>query len=43
MSGTLDAIALVAALVGGILWEVVKVRQTLEECLKVLKEIPPRH
>ena len=38
MSGTLDAVLLVAALAAGILWEVVKVRQTLDECLKVLKE-----
>jgi hypothetical protein len=38
MSGTVDAILLVAAVAAGILWEVVKMRQTLEECLKVLKQ-----
>jgi hypothetical protein len=30
MSGTLDAIILLAALAGGILWEMVKIRQILE-------------
>jgi hypothetical protein len=38
MSGTLDALVLVAALAAGILWELVKVRKTPEECLKMLKQ-----
>lgn len=37
MSGTSDALWLIAALGVGVLWEVAKVRKTLEECLKVLK------
>ena len=39
MSGTLDAVLLVAALAAGILWEVVKVGRALEECSKVLKQV----
>ena len=32
------AIWLLVALTGGILWEAVKARHILEECLKVLKQ-----
>jgi hypothetical protein len=35
MSGTLDAIMLLAALAGGILWEMVKIRQTLERLERI--------
>jgi len=34
----LNPVWLLVALAAGILWEVVKVRKTLEDCLEVLKQ-----